>query len=177
MVKANEPDAWDDNVDRVQEDYGRAESDAVMASKAQRRSNFTLKGKGQSDSWLVVYFSDIQDGLELINSPELDELMDAIAEKNEEFQSRFKGASAPSRGASAGRSSGGSSWGKKPAAKSYNSEPEYDEAWDCEHGEREWVDKGTWRAWMCSSQDRDDKCGPLWANKDGSLQEKRKGRR
>lgn len=144
-----------------------------IASKDNRPNNFTLKGKNQSDSWMVIYYDTIQDALDILDDPQLEELMDKIAEKNSEFAARFGGSSSFSKPAA--KSSGG--WGaKKPAAKkSYSrSEPEYDDAYDCEHGEREWVDKGTWRAWMCPTEDRDDKCEPLWANADGSLQPKKR---
>lgn len=133
-----------------------------------RPCNFTLKGKGQSDSWLVIYYDTIQDALDILDDPQLEELMDKIAEKNSEFVARFGGSNSFSKPAA--KSSGG--WGAK---KSYSrSEPEYDDAYDCKHGEREWVDKGTWRAWMCPEEDRNKKCEPLWANPDGSLQPKKR---
>lgn len=168
-VKKSEPveiDDWSDKQDAAP-DWA---AERTAPSKA-RPCNFTLKGKGSSDSWLVIYYDTTEDALEVLEDPRLDDLMDAIAAKNEEFQGRFKASGGFSKPAA--KSSGG--WGgKKPAAKaSRSSEPTYSDDYDCEHGERDWVSKGTWQAWMCPSDDRDDKCDPLWANKDGSLQKKR----
>lgn len=163
-------------VESVEDAWDKEPAPDWVAERTQpsknRPCNFTLKGKGSSDSWLVIYYDTTEDAIDVLEDPRLDDLMDKIAEKNEEFQLRFKGSASFSKPASKPASGG---W-NKPAAKSYGkSEPSYDDNFDCEHGERTWVDKGSWRAWMCPA-DRNDpsKCDPLWANEDGSIQTKKR---
>lgn len=134
------------------------------------RLTITLKaGTGYDAPWLVYHAASVDEGIDFLSHERYDELADLTARKGKELAKAF-GGSAPA--AKPAASSGG--WGaKKPAAKPAVS----DDAPECEHGERTWVDKGAWRAWMCPAE-RDDpsKCDPIWANPDGSPQPAKKRR-
>lgn len=142
----------------------------VQGSGDREWASITFKaGTGYNAPWLVLKPSSMEEAQGMVNHEDLSELLDQIARKNKEFEKAFGGAPAVSKPAA---SSGG--WGaKKPAAKPAVS----DDAPECEHGERTWVDKGAWRAWMCPAE-RDDpsKCDPIWANEDGSPQPAKKRR-
>jgi hypothetical protein len=130
----------------------------------------TLKaGTGYDAPWLVFHANSVDEALESLQHEKLDELMDLTARKGKELAKAFGGStgfSKPAASASTGF--------KKPATK----KPAYDvdsDTHECEHGERDWVTgrsgKGPWQAWMCPADKNDpSKCDPLWANKDGSLQ-------
>jgi hypothetical protein len=157
-----EPDVWaDDEKPAVVEHMGKPDRDGiVVTSKA---------GAGFEVPWIVLHATDIKDAIEQLNSDEYTELMDLTSRKAKEFTKAFGGSAGFSKPAATA-----SSGFKKPAAK----KPVYDEdsdTYECEHGERTWVTgrsgKGPWQAWMCPADKNDpSKCDPLWANKDGSLQ-------
>lgn len=131
----------------------------------------TLKaGTGYDAPWLVFHANSVEEALESLQHDQLDELMDLTARKGKELAKAFGGSTGYSK--PAGSTSSGY---KKPAAKQAVSEP--DEAPECDHGERNWVTgrsaKGPWYAWMCPADKNDrSKCDPMWANKDGSVQDR-----
>lgn len=132
----------------------------------------TLKAGGGYDTpWLVFHANSVEEALASLKHDDLDELMDLTARKAKEFAKAFGGPQ------SASKPSAGGSWGnKKPAPKQAVSEPD-EEGPECDHGVRNWVTgrsaKGPWFAWMCPAEKNDrTKCDPIWANKDGSPQDR-----
>jgi hypothetical protein len=163
VTKKVEPteDPWEDDKPSVIEHVGNPDREFLTV---------TLKaGTGFDAPWLVFHTSSVTEALESLQHDDLDELMDLTARRGKELAKAFGGSAGFSK-----PSAGGSTGYKKPAAK----KPVYDEdsdTYDCEHGERTWVTgrsgKGPWQAWMCPADKNDpSKCDPLWANKDGSLQ-------
>ena len=157
-------DTWAEPTERVVEHVAKPERDGVVVtSKA---------GTGFDAPWIVLHAVDIQDAINQFNSDEYTELMDLAARKSKEFAKAFGGSAGTSKPAA---SSGG--WGaKKLAAKQSVSEPD-EEGPECDHGVRNWVTgrsaKGPWQAWMCPAEKNDrSKCDPIWANKDGSPQDR-----
>lgn len=146
---------------------------AELANKPSDRDflTVTLKaGTGYDAPWLVFHANSVSEALEALQDEQLDELMDLTARKGKELAKAFGGSAGFSK--PAGSTSSGY---KKPAAKQAVSEP--DEAPECDHGERNWVTgrsaKGPWYAWMCPADKNDrSKCDPMWANKDGSVQDR-----
>jgi hypothetical protein len=154
-------DVWESGTKETSPDW-------VPQEALRQVGTITLKG-GSADSWVVFHPTSIEHGLELLNHESLSDLLELAAQREAEFARHIKTAKG------AGFSKPAASTGfKKPAAKA----PVYDEdsdTYDCEHGERTWVTgrsgKGPWQAWMCPADKNDrTKCDPLWANKDGSLQ-------
>jgi len=159
-----EPDAWADD-----------EKTVAAPSYTDPNREFltvTLKaGTGYDAPWLVFHANSVDEALESLQHDKLDELMDLTARKGKELAKAFGGSTGFSKPAAAPFSGY-----KKPAAK----KPAYDEdsdTYSCEHGERAWVTgrsgKGPWYAYMCPA-DKDDpsKCRPLWAKKDGTVQDR-----
>ena len=154
------------------EDTDKVDVQAEYANRPSEREflTVTLKaGTGYDAPWLVFHANSVAEALESLKHEDLDELMDLTARKGKELAKAFGGSAGFSK--PAGTASTGF---KKPTAK----KPVYDEdsdTYECEHGPREWVSKkgakGFWYAYMCPADSNDpSRCSPLWANKDGSLQ-------
>lgn len=167
VVKKPEPqeDTWAD----------ATEGDALVLHTEDPNRDFltvTLKaGTGYDAPWLVFHANSVDEALESLQHDKLDELMDLTARKGKELAKAFGG----SQGFSKPAASSGGGW-KKPAVKQAVSEPD-EEGPECDHGVRNWVTgrsaKGPWQAWMCPAEKNDrTKCDPIWANKDGSPQDR-----
>lgn len=176
VKKTDEPTEQDVWADDTEMPAKWAPTDKGWDGNDRDMITISLKGGSGTQAWIVGHFNSVEEAVDVFNNPEWEELIKLTVERGNELQEAYGGSSKPAARASAGRSGG--SWGSKskPAEKSYSrsSGPQYKDEYDCDHGERDWVAKGTWQAWMCPSDDKDDKCDPLWANKDGSLQTKRR---
>lgn len=156
-------DPWENGTKETSPDW-------VPREEVRQVGTITLKGGAGADSWVVFHPTSIEHALELLNHDQLSDLLELAAQREAEFVRHIKTA----KGAGFSKPAAASTGFKKPAAK----KPVYDEdsdTYECEHGERTWVTgrsgKGPWQAYMCPADKNDPtKCDPLWANKDGSLQ-------
>lgn len=122
----------------------------------------TLKGgKDFSDPWLVFHCSNIEDAIEQLRHDKVKELITLTKNAGQFFAGQGRPAQSQQRG---GDQQAPRTQGRPQGA----TEPPGGQAKECRHGEMIWKtgfneEKGrAWKAFMCPSRDRSDRCDPIW---------------
>lgn len=122
----------------------------------------TLKGgKDFSDPWLVFHCADIEDALEQLRHDKVKELITLTKNAGQYFAGQGQPAQSQQRG---GDQQAPRTQGRPQGA----TEAPGGQAKECRHGEMIWKTgfneaKGrAWKAFMCPSRDRSDRCDPIW---------------
>lgn len=130
---------------------------------------FTLKaGNGFDAEWLTptVYGHSADEtakrGAELLTAIKAEGLIELTSKAADYTRSQYKGGGNPGGGSAPKRFNGGKVETAGAAPKTAGD--------DCPHG-RSLVSKANWTALFCDGPD-DDKCEPLWKQKDGSFKSK-----
>jgi hypothetical protein len=130
----------------------------------------TLKaGTGYDAPWLVAHANSVEEALEFLKHPDLDELMDLTARKGKELAKAFGGSQSFAKPAASGSGGGWSKPAKQEPAGDVEWDPDAEE-YTCVHGgavqRKGESDKGPWTGYFCPQpKGSPDQCRPKFLNK------------